>query len=100
MPVRGASMKPLLRSGDQVLVDLSQPCRYGDVVVVGGRRGLVVHRVVAVVGARVFTKGDAVNHCDRPVSSTAIVGVVVRMRRRRWWGRWHEMEVCNALGRT
>ncbi len=97
MSVRGASMQPLLRPGDRVLVDLARAWSCGDVVVVGGRRGLIVHRVVAVAGARVFTKGDAVDHCDRPVSRTAIIGVVIRIRRRRWWGQWQELEVCSAL---
>ncbi len=102
MPVRGASMSPLLRSGDQVLVDLARSWVCGDVVVVGARRGLVVHRIVAVVGdgARVITKGDAASRCDRPLSSAAIVGVVIRVRRRRWWGWWQEMEVYRALGQS
>lgn len=102
MPVRGASMSPLLRPGDHVLVDLARSWTCGDVVVVGARRGLVVHRIVAVAGDsdRVITKGDAVGHCDRPVSSAAIVGVVIRVRRRRWWGQWQEMEVRGALGQS
>lgn len=102
MPVRGASMMPLLRPGDQVLVDFARSWACGDVVVVGARRGLVVHRIVTVIshteGARVITKGDAVSHCDRLVSGAAIVGVVTRVRRRRWWGGWQEMEACRALG--
>jgi len=92
-PVRGASMTPLLRPGDQVLIDLSRPWRCGDVVVIGSQRGLVVHRIVALAGANVITKGDAVEHCDQGVNSAAIVGVVIRVRRRRWWGRWQEQEV-------
>jgi phage repressor protein C with HTH and peptisase S24 domain len=102
MPVCGASMSPLLRPGDQVLVDLTRSWVCGDVVVVGARRGLVVHRIVAVAGdgARVITKGDAVSHCDRPMRSAAIVGVVIRVRRRHWWGWWQEMEVSRALGQS
>ncbi|HAJ38070.1 MAG TPA: hypothetical protein DCL15_20555 [Chloroflexi bacterium] len=94
--VRGASMMPLLHPGDQVLVDLTRVWRCGDIVVVGSRRGLIVHRVMAVAGASVITKGDAVKRCDRAVSSAAIVGVVIRIRRRRWWGQWQEWEVCNG----
>ena len=102
MPVRGASMSPLLRPGDQVLVDFARSWACGDAVVVGARRGLVVHRIVAVAGdgARVITKGDAVSRCDRPVRGAAIVGVVTRVRRRRWWGGWQEMEVHRALGQS
>ena len=100
--VRGASMSPLLRPGDQVLVDFARSWACGDVVVVCARRGLVVHRIVAVVGdgvdTCVTTKGDAVSCSDRPVSGAAIVGVVIRVRRRRWWGWWQAMEVCRALG--
>lgn len=102
MPVRGGSMSPRLRPGDQVLVDLSRSWVCGDVVVVGAHCGLVVHRIVAVVGdgARVITKGDAVRHCDRAVKRAAIVGVVIRVRRRRWWGWWQEMAVSRALGQS
>lgn len=92
-PVRGASMTPLLRPGGQVLIDLSRRWRCGDIVVVGSQRGLVVHRIVAMAGASVITRGDAVEHCDRAVSSAAVVGVVICVRRRRWWGRWQEQEV-------
>lgn len=102
MPVCGVSMSPLLRPGDRVLVDLARAWACGDVVVVGAHRRLVVHRIVAVAGdgACVITKGDAVSHCDRPVNSAAIVGVVIRVRRRRWWGGWQEMEVRCALGHS
>jgi hypothetical protein len=99
--VRGASMTPALRSGDQVLVDFTRPWACGDVVVVGARRALVVHRIVAVRSAgndgEVFTRGDAVGRADRPVRVGAIVGVVVRVRRRRWWGRWQEWEAPRAV---
>jgi signal peptidase I len=93
-------MMPLLRPGDQVLVDLSRPWACGDIVVVGSQRGLIVHRIVAMAGASVTTKGDAVERCDRAVSSTAIVGVVIRVRRRRWWGQWQEWEVCGVQAPT
>ena len=102
IPVRGASMSPLLRPGDQVLVDFARSWACGDVVVVGARRGLVVHRIMAIAGdgACVITKGDAASYCDRPVSCAAVVGVVIRVRRRRWWGWWQEMEVRGALGQS
>lgn len=100
--VRGASMTPTLRPGDQVLVDFTQRGVCGDVVVVGARRALVVHRIVAVSGVgddgEVLTQGDAVGHADQPVRGGAIVGVVVRVRRRRWWGRWQEGEAFHAVG--
>lgn len=99
--VRGASMTPALRPGDQVLVDFTRRWACGDVVVVGAARALVVHRIVAVSGAgdgcEVITQGDAVGRGDRPVRAGAIVGVVVRVRRRRWWGRWQEWEAARAL---
>ena len=101
IPVRGASMRPLLRPNDQVLVNLSLPWTCGDVVVVGALRGLLVHRIVAVHSEQgrleVVTKGDAVERFDRPTQGASIIGVVTRARRRRW-GRVIEWQVRHALG--
>jgi|GEM_PF-2273973 len=100
--VRGASMMPALRPGDQVLVDFTRPWACGDIVVVGARRALVVHRIVAVRGVgddgEVLTQGDAIGRSDQPVRAGVILGVVVRVRRRRWWGRWQEWEAARAAG--
>ena len=101
IPVRGASMTPLLRPDDQVLVNLSLAWTCGDVVVVGALRGLLVHRIVAVHSEQgrleVVTKGDAVERCDRPTPGASIIGVVTRARRWRW-GRGMEWQVRHALG--
>lgn len=82
IPVRGASMWPALRSGDEAgFVLASGPPAPGEVVIARTRAGLVIHRVVRVAGSEAILKGDARWTADRPVPVAAVVGVVTRVRR-------------------
>lgn len=78
--VWGASMLPTIRAGSLVEVE---PCgaadlRVGDVAVVKvGRDKVLVHRVVAVSGATIRTRGDAVANADSPTQAEGILGRVV-----------------------
>jgi len=59
LPVIGGSMEPLLRSGDQVLIEpLSGSPGVGDILLFVGPRGLVCHRLVAPRGAGYVLRGD------------------------------------------
>ncbi len=80
---RGASMWPFLRDGDRVTVaPLSRRPRRGDVVLTRGAALGVVHRVIALRGDRVLTKGDALPRTDgwRPLAD--VLGRVARVERR------------------
>ena len=77
LPVSGASMSPLLRQGDVVVVRMGQGGpRLGDVVVRRQGEALVVHRVVRVTGSCFVTKGDAVLTADPPAGEEDILGIV------------------------
>jgi signal peptidase I len=86
IPVRGTSMLPLLRQGDQVLVAHgSRELRRGDIVVFQRPDGLIAHRVLRVQsheGERTLrTKGDNVLGLDTPLSAGELVGKVLQVGR-------------------
>lgn len=88
--VTGASMAPLIRSGDTVTVAPVKeriPDR-GDLILFVNRCGApVLHRIVKIAdtgtGTVYRTKGDAQGMFDEPVAHDAVLGRVVRIARRR-----------------
>ncbi|HEY2746324.1 MAG TPA: S26 family signal peptidase [Polyangia bacterium] len=91
---RGASMWPLLRTGDRLTVEPAGAAslRRGDVAVVERPHGLVAHRVVAV--DPLVTRGDRMAADDLPAGDGAIVGRVRALRR---WGI--AIELGGRIGR-
>lgn len=87
--VRTGSMAPLLTPGDSVQVaPLSgAPPQLGALLVV--RRGdyWVTHRLIGRTGAgqHLLLQGDACARPDRPVASTAVLGIVVARCRGGQW---------------
>ena len=77
--VRGASMLPSIPRDSQVRVDPLPPggIARGDVVLARGVTGRpVAHRVWAVLGDRVWLKGDFRVTPDLPIGRADIIGVV------------------------
>lgn len=75
--VLSGSMEPELHVDDLIFVRRAKEYAVGDVVVYQDGRSSVVHRIVAVDGSSVTTKGDANNAADEPVSASDISGKVV-----------------------
>jgi signal peptidase len=87
VPVRGNSMRPMLRDGDRVrLAPLTHAgAQLGDVVLRVGPSGPIIHRVVgwwpSRDGWRLLTKGDGARRLDSPLPPAGLVGrVVARVR--------------------
>jgi len=83
--VRGGSMSPFIRNGQQVLLEpLRSPPRPGEVVLrrAPGRR-LVLHRVVRVSAGGVVTRGDAAPAEDPPAAPGDILARAVAVSGRR-----------------
>ena len=82
---KGSSMSPCIRDGDviQVAPATAATPRLGQVVacVPPGRRGPVVHRVIARRGSRFLTKGDNICRADGLLARSSILGVVTRVER-------------------
>lgn len=81
--VRGSSMSPALREGDEVLLTLERaPVLPGDVVVTRGPSGnLILHRVIASGPDAVVTRGDACLHDDQPVPPARVLFRALSLRR-------------------
>jgi signal peptidase I len=87
LTIKSGSMFPALRVGDQVLIKRASAdqLRLGDVVVLRTAGALVAHRLIArrQQDAQLFliTKGDACVEADSPWHPSALVGVVIAVRR-------------------
>ena len=79
--VSGDSMSPAIRTGDRVVVEPSQESRVGTVVVRHHENRVLVHRLIAVEGDGITTRGDAMFRSDPPAPVTSIVGVVRTVER-------------------
>ena len=75
--VRGDSMAPMLKDGDQVRIVLSNPSKLqpGELVAyVDAGSQIIIHRVVRVEGTTLITKGDNRHHDDPPVPVERVLG--------------------------
>jgi len=86
VPVTGGSMLPFLRPGDEVQVNpLPARLRRGDLVLLRGQGGLVVHRVLwsrlQPGVAQVMTQGDHNRQPDAVTSADNLLGRVRALRR-------------------
>ena len=75
--VLSGSMEPTLSVDDLVIVRAAEDYAVGDVVVYQSGHSLVIHRIVALEGDCVVTRGDANNMEDAPVARTDIKGRMV-----------------------
>jgi signal peptidase I len=87
IPLRGSSMLPLLRNGDQVLVTSGvDGIRAGDIVVFQRDCEWIAHRVLRIERdgidhVRLWTKGDHVMRLDTPLNVDSLVAKVLAARR-------------------
>lgn len=72
----GLSMWPLLRPGQRVVVQPSRDIKVGDLALVELGRTLVLHRVVAISGSRIVSKGDHNPRPDPELIRDAVLGMV------------------------
>ena len=80
----GHSMWPLVRDGEVVTIEpMDAPPAIGDVVLFAVGARLVLHRVVAIRGDDVVTKGDARPRPDAPIPRGSILGRLRRSRANR-----------------
>ena len=78
VPVEGGSMRPLLRAGQSLRLQTVERPRLGDLLVVLGERGLVVHRLIARRrDGGLILRGDDTPTSDPPVSPDRVIGRVV-----------------------
>jgi hypothetical protein len=83
LTVTSDSMRPLLRAGDVVVVQPSEPraVQPGDVIVVQRGGEWITHRLVAIDEQGWHTHGDNTRYADEAVSAAEIVGRVIAIER-------------------
>lgn len=83
MTVNGSSMTPFIRDGDVVeLEPLDAALTLGDIVLAESAAGhYVIHRIVRLVGDRVWLGGDAQTQREGPVPRQAVLGRAVAASR-------------------
>lgn len=75
--VLSGSMEPELSVDDLLIVAPAETYKVGDVVVFQTQRTAVVHRIVAINGEEIITRGDANTGDDEPITKENIKGKVV-----------------------
>ena len=75
--VLSGSMEPTFSAGDLIVVQECEFVAVDDIVVYQNDGRLVVHRVAAVEGDTLTTRGDANNVSDAPIPLTAVIGRVL-----------------------
>lgn len=75
--VLSGSMEPAISVGDLIVVSENRPYTVDDTVVYQQGGMLVVHRVTAIDGEMITTKGDANNTADQPINANAVKGTVI-----------------------
>ena len=74
--VLSGSMEPTLQVDDLILVREKAEYEVDDIVVFQDGHSLTVHRLIALDGDRIITKGDANNIADDPITPDRIIGAV------------------------
>lgn len=75
--VLSGSMEPELSVDDLLIVAPAETYEVGDVVVFQTQRTAVVHRIIAINGDEIITRGDANTGDDEPITKENIKGKVV-----------------------
>ena len=75
--VLSGSMEPAISVDDLIIVKAADSFEVGDVIVYQSGKIQVVHRIVAMDGETVTTRGDANNTDDNPVELAQVKGRVI-----------------------
>ena len=83
--VKGDSMRPLIRFGDQILIEPIDSPRLGDIVTFYDTSTFCTHRVIGTVNRAgrllCYTKGDFCGQWDLPVPVESIIGKVTAIQK-------------------
>lgn len=75
--VLSGSMEDRLSVDDLVIIKATDDYEVNDIVVYQDGNSLVIHRIIAIDGDTVTTKGDANNTADKPINKRQIKGELV-----------------------
>jgi signal peptidase len=75
--VLSGSMEPVISVNDLVFIRNSKKYEIGEIVVYQSGRELIIHRIVAIDGDMITTKGDANVAADEPIDNSLIKGKLI-----------------------
>lgn len=75
--VLSGSMEPTFSKGTLLFIKETKEAEVGDIVVYQAGQELIVHRVIALAGEEVITRGDANNVADEPFDRSELKGRVI-----------------------
>lgn len=75
--VLSGSMEDRLSVDDLVIIKATDDYQVNDIVLYQDGNSLVIHRILAIDGDTVTTKGDANNAADEPINKSQIKGVLI-----------------------
>lgn len=75
--VLSGSMEPEFSKGDLIFVKETETYAENDIVVFQTGNILIVHRIIAIDGETITTKGDSNNVADEPIPVSAVRGKVL-----------------------
>lgn len=75
--VVSGSMQPAIEVGDLLILREQKEYRVDDIITFRWNNSLVTHRIIAIDGDRVVTKGDSNNVTDEPIEMSQIEGKVI-----------------------
>ncbi len=73
------SMSTTIEIGDVVLVKITDDIEVDDIIVYQEGDNFITHRVTAIEGDTIITRGDSNNTEDSPTDRSAVVGKVVKI---------------------
>lgn len=73
------SMSPTITTNDLIIVKITKKIDVDDVITFEDGNVLVTHRVISKTGNGFITKGDANNERDKQITSSQVVGKVVKI---------------------
>lgn len=73
--VLSGSMEPEISTDDLVFVKKPGKLHVGDIILYNTGHSNVLHRITSIDGDTLITKGEANNTEDKPISSSAVIGV-------------------------
>ena len=75
---KGISMRPFLRANDTIILKtIDGDVKTGDPILFKRSDGVyVLHRVVAVNGDRILTRGDFEKKCDAPITRADVLAIL------------------------
>lgn len=77
--VASGSMEPTITTNDLIIIKITNKVKINDIITYRNSGAFITHRIVQTEGDYFITRGDANNSQDIPISTSQILGKVVKI---------------------